>query len=198
MTAKKTVDLAINREDWLTRAALPLINLIEESTELRMGKRKVVVSCGWPGGRSVNKVIGQCWPTATGKGVAQMFISPKLVKVDQILETLLHELIHAADDCEHGHKGPFVKACRAVGLEGKPTATFAGDELRKKLKKIASIMGPYPHKGVTPGLKIKTQGTRMLKLEAVECCGYVVRTTQKWIDEGLPSCPCGNEMEVAS
>lgn len=42
----------------------------------------------------------------------------------------------------------------------------------------------------------KKQSTRMLK---VICpgCGYTVRTTQKWIDIGLPTCPCGEEMEVA-
>ncbi|MGA4950461.1 hypothetical protein [Streptomyces lydicamycinicus] len=47
----------------------------------------------------------------------------------------------------------------------------------------------------------KKQGTRMLKVicsEDCECDGYTVRTTQKWIEIGLPSCPFGREMTVAA
>jgi len=40
------------------------------------------------------------------------------------------------------------------------------------------------------------QTTRMLKVEC-PADGYIVRTTQKWIDLGLPTCPCGEEMELA-
>jgi hypothetical protein len=43
----------------------------------------------------------------------------------------------------------------------------------------------------------RKQSTRMLKLECTNC-GYTVRTTQKWIEVGLPTCCCGSDMEVAS
>jgi hypothetical protein len=182
---------ALNREDWLTKAVIPLTDLINESTDLTLN-RDVRVSCGWPGGKSVNKIIGQCWPTHLGKGTAQLFISPLLVKPVQVLETLLHELIHAADDCEHGHRGPFVKACKAVGLEGKPTATVAGKELRARLAIIAEDLGAYPHNGINPKDKVKTQSTRMIKLECPEC-EYVLRTTRKWIEVALPVCENGHD-----
>jgi hypothetical protein len=42
---------------------------------------------------------------------------------------------------------------------------------------------------------MKKQSTRMLKLECDEC-GYVVRTTQKWINVGVPVCHCGAEFQV--
>lgn len=34
---------------------------------------------------------------------------------------------------------------------------------------------------------------RMLKIECNKC-GYVVRTTQKWVDAGAPACSCGGDM----
>jgi hypothetical protein len=33
----------------------------------------------------------------------------------------------------------------------------------------------------------------MLRLEC-PACGYTCRTTAKWIEVGLPTCPCGEEM----
>ena len=45
-----------------------------------------------------------------------------------------------------------------------------------------------------PGGKVHSgpgkQGTRMIKLTAA-CCGYTVRTTRKWLDQGYPLCPHG-------
>ena len=34
----------------------------------------------------------------------------------------------------------------------------------------------------------------MIKLAAVTCCGYTVRTTRKWLDQGYPLCPHGQPM----
>ena len=35
-----------------------------------------------------------------------------------------------------------------------------------------------------------------IKAECPEC-GYIIRVTQKWIDDaGLPTCPCGEKFEV--
>lgn len=188
---------AKNREAWLTAAVKPLNKLIASATELDPAK-SVAVSCGWPGGKSVNKVIGQCWTVASANGLGQIFISPKLTDPVMVLDTLLHELVHAADDCEHGHKGPFAKACKQLGLVGKPTENHAGPELAVTLAEIAAKLGEYPHAGITPGTKIKKDGTRMLKLECPEC-GYIVRTTQKWINVGLPVCgTCDAYFEEAS
>jgi hypothetical protein len=37
------------------------------------------------------------------------------------------------------------------------------------------------------------QSTRLIKLTAA-CCGYTVRTTRKWVDQGYPLCPHGQPM----
>jgi hypothetical protein len=201
MTAKpKIYKPAANREEWLTRAAIelrawlndadiPLSRKDDDGGTLRLADdREIKVSVGWPGGKSVNKVIGQCWPTVSGDGASHLFVSPKLYAPIDVLAVLLHELIHAADDCVHAHRGVFVRACKALGLEGKPTATVAGDECRAKLAELAERLGEYPHKKITPGQKIKTQTTRMRKAECT-ACGYLVRTTQKWLDVAIPTCP---------
>lgn len=36
-------------------------------------------------------------------------------------------------------------------------------------------------------------GSRLRKV-ACEDCGYTIRVTRSWMDQGLPSCPCGGRM----
>ena len=64
----------------------------------------------------------------------------------------------------------------------------------------ADVPAPAPPGGAPapdPGGKVHTvpgkQGTRMIKLTAA-CCGYTVRTTRKWVEQGYPLCPHGQPM----
>jgi len=43
--------------------------------------------------------------------------------------------------------------------------------------------------------QIKKQTTRMIKAECPSC-GYTARISQKWVDVGLPTCPCGDTLSV--
>ncbi len=88
---------------------------------------------------------------------------------------------------------PIRRIALAVGLAGKMTATHASPELTERLNVLCSQIGPYPHTSLDRS-QLKKQSTRMLKVECPEC-GYTVRTTAKWIEAGLPTCPCGTEME---
>lgn len=182
------------REAWLTAAVrdlAPLFDAVGESLP------PVRVSVGWPGGRGrKNAVIGQCWsPDAATDGVAQVFISPTLNDPAVILSTLVHELVHAVDRNTSGHRGRFAKIARAVGLTGKMTATTAGEALAARLTAVAAGLGTFPHAALRSGADgaHKPQGTRMLKVECPNC-GYIVRTTAKWLDQGVPTCPCGVHM----
>lgn len=182
---------AINREEWLTNAIGPLSELINTKTDLHVAPANVQVSCGWPRNDARGKVIGQCFTTAAGRGASQLFISPLLDSPVEVLATLLHELIHAADDCKHGHKAAFARAAKTVGLSGKPTHTFCeeGSELEEELTRISINLGEYPHGGMDQTAQvIKKQSTRMIKCEC-DNCGYVVRTTNKWLDIATPVCP---------
>jgi hypothetical protein len=188
------------REEWLVAAVAKLADLFAEAgAELPT----VRVSVGWPGGHGKkNAVIGQCWaPAASADNVAQLFISPVLGDASRVLDVLAHELVHATVGTEAGHRGPFAKLAKAIGLEGKMTATIASDGLKARLDDIAAELGEYPHAAITPALAgVKKQGTRMLKVECAEGSGYIVRMTRKWLDEfGAPSCPChGETMEEAA
>ena len=125
----------------------------------------------------------------------RIFISPVLKDAKEVLATLVHEGVHCAAGVEHQHKGPFRRAAKAVGLEGKPTATTAGEALQKRLAEICTEVGPYPHAELKSGNTPKKQGTRMRLVKCPDC-GYQVRTTMKWLEVGVPTCPCGAEMQA--
>lgn len=201
MTAATATEIApvTTREGWLVSAINALGAGIFADAAITLPA--VRVSVGWPGGRGKkNTVIGQCWNTsAAADGVAQLFISPVLDDAARVLDVLIHEMIHAVDDCQNGHKGPFAKMAKRVGLTGKMTATVASPELAERLASLAEELGAYPHAALTNGGSTsgpKKQGTRMLKVECPED-GYTIRTTAKWLEVGLPVCPCGTEMVQA-
>lgn len=188
----------LNREDWLQRAVYHLSELLTEVPEVE-SVPEVRVSVGWPGGRGrKSTTIGQCWATKTASdGVPQVFVSPVLSDGLRVLDVLLHELVHAWDDCKSGHRGPFRRVARAVGLEGRMTATTASESLVGRLEGILELLGDYPHAALVPSAKPTTQTTRMLKAECVNGSGYLVRLTRKWLDEyGAPICPCHEERMV--
>ena len=60
------------------------------------------VSCGFTitGERSGH--IDQCWSKKSSTdGINQIFISPALEDTIEVLFTLIPELVHAVDDCQH-------------------------------------------------------------------------------------------------
>jgi hypothetical protein len=184
----------VTREEWL----LDAIELLKEDfgpyAEI---PEKLRVTCGWPsrGGRATKKkVLGECWkPECSEDGHTEVFIAPTLSDGLGVLDVLTHELVHAAVGCDQGHKGEFRTVAVAIGLEGKMTATVAGEDLLVRLREIETQLGEYPHAKLTP-INKKTQGTRMLKLQCKEC-GWMARTSRKWMDLGLPTCACGTVME---
>lgn len=181
-----------NRETWLLEAIELLRPIFQERAGAELPER-VSVSVGFPGGGSARKHIGECWAAeAVSDGAPAIFISPILDSAPRALETLVHELVHAMG--LHGHRADFGKVARAMGLEGKLTATVAGEELVGILNELAEELGPYGHGAITlQAANEKKQSTRMLKVECEET-GYKVRLTRKWLDEyGAPLCPCHEE-----
>jgi hypothetical protein len=128
--------------------------------------------------------------------VAQLYVSPVVqeeVAPQGVLSILVHEVVHGVVGNEEKHGPVFKKCALAVGLEGKMTETVAGEKLTAASKEWLAKLGPYPHAVLELSKRpTKKQGTRMLKCECAEC-GYTVRTSQKWLDVGVPICPCNNE-----
>lgn len=180
------------REQWLAAAVVAMTPLFKANG---YEVPKVRVSCGWPSSRGLSSkkpTIGECWDTkASADKVHQIFISPRLKDPVEVLATLVHEVVHAVVGLKEKHNKVFGKCARAMGLEGKLTATHAGEELRKSACDWAGKLGDYPHAQLNPGYRpTKKQTTRLIKCECPKC-GYNVRVTRKWLDEsGAPLCPC--------
>ena len=158
------------REAWLTQAATLLNGIILEAGTTPA--ESVRVSCGWPARGALSRGkrrIGECWPGENNADQhSHVFVSPVLDKPVQVLETLLHELIHAALPAKVKHNKRFAKVAHATGLVGKPTATVAGDALVARLhEQVTPALGPYPHQSIDATTKLK-QTTRM-RLYECQC-----------------------------
>lgn len=184
------------REAWLVaavKALRPLFKAVDKAPP-----DGVQVSVGYGRGKG-SKVHGVCYSKSATEGeLSTIFISPEIASGDPVylLGVLLHELIHAADNCESKHHGWFAKTAKAVGLTGKMTSTVVGADLRAKLEASATKLGPYPHAVLSPGLSSVNKPDRNRQLK-IECdCGYKLRGSRQVLDMGIPDCPvCQIPME---
>lgn len=182
------------REEWL-EAAVKLMEPVFKGANYTV--LPVRVSCGWPSSRGLSgkkRCLGEAWArAASSDNVAQIFISPWLEKPLEpqgVLATLIHEVVHTVVGHAEGHNKVFGKCARAVGLDGKLTATLAGERLTEDFKAWLAKLGPYPHCKLDQSKSPKKkQTTRMVKCECPEC-GYTARVSRKWLDDvGAPGCP---------
>ena len=190
------------REQWLLGGIAALRTVFRDAGHAIPSN--VRATCGWPSKSALARKkqrIGECWAdTMSEDKHFEIFISPSLSDPARVLDTLAHELVHASVGLEAKHGKVFRHCALAIGLEGKMTATHAGDKLSARLHALADELGAYPHgalhgKDATTGEKKQT--ARMIKVEC-SCCGYVARTTAKWLEHGAPLCPddtCDNYQE---
>jgi hypothetical protein len=176
------------------------------------------------GGPESAKVMGCCYVRLASSGnVNEIFISPEWDNPGDVLETLAHELIHAASDCQDGHGPGFKRDALAFGFLSPMTSTPASDELKLFLRMVAATLGPFPHSAtrimalkrrpktdpVKPDGNASADGgdggkqhsgrpkqnTSMLKLECINpTCGFIARATAKNLDMGMPICACGTPL----
>lgn len=182
------------REQWLTTVAN---TMAPQFNDLGYDMPKFRISCGFPSQNATarkNRRIGECWVAgASDDQTHEILISPVLIDTMEIAGVVAHELIHAVLPDGTGHKGKFPSICKSLGLDGKPSATTPGDAFKRWCQPILDKVGDYPHARLNAASKPKKQGTRMIKCECPDC-GYVVRTTAKWLQHGAPLCPDGTEM----
>jgi len=174
---------SLTREQWLVLGMQELTSKVFQVENIEV-PTDIKVSCGFPltGGKNSRKqTIGNCFSRSASKNeINEIFISPVLSESERVLDVLSHEMIHAIDDCQSGHKGAFRKMAKAIGLEGKMTATTAGEKLTEKLKEIISRIGNYPHGEVSTNVA-KKQTTRNIKVACSEC-DFSYRTSRKNIE----------------
>lgn len=195
---KKLEISGINREQWLHGITEKFIRPWFEQQGYKIPAYRA--SCGFPSTRALSlksRRIGECWhSTASKTGHREIFISPTLDDSLDVLQVLVHELIHAALPDDAGHKAPFKQAMKKFNLGGKATATVRTPEFDGIAQNWVVEFGDYPHSAInSSALARKKQTTRLIKVECMEC-GYTVRVTRKWLDEaGAPICP--NHIDTA-
>ena len=178
----------INREAWLQEAVRRLEPIFSKAG---YAIPPVRVSCGFPASSSPRTTLGQCWPRErSGDGVNEIFISPKLDEPVQLLDTLVHELCHAVDDCFSGHGEDFKGIAQALGLEGPARMAHASEALVVRLMMIGQELGPYPHQAIAFPPPRPSNASR----NKAKCgqCGYEVTLLKRWASYGAPICPKDN------
>lgn len=184
-----------NREEWL-KTAVAELRPVFDAVSFTLPE-KIRVTCGFPSSRARanNRFIGEHWsPAASNDNHHEILISPVVDDPVQVFSTLVHELCHAATD-GHGHDRVFARCARSLWLEGKPTSTVAGETFKQNFANLLESLGSYPHARLNIEALRKKQSTRMLKA-VCPCCGYTVRLSQAWANQGLPVCPADQNVFV--
>jgi len=141
-----------NREAWLFQA-IDILDWYFE--ELDKPIPAILIQKEWPKDADRTACIGMsltkwqrpplCNPRRPVELLeAKIFIAPDVVEDLQVLETLVHELIHSVLPYDALHGDQFKDLADALGLEGPMKFTYAGTKLRIKLLNISNTLGPYP------------------------------------------------------
>jgi hypothetical protein len=173
------------REQWLNAAILALTPLFKEKG---YAIPKCHVSCGFASTDVKRGHIGQCWSTkASADKINQIFISPGLSDSVEVLDTLMHELVHAVDDCQNKHGPVFKKMALKLGMQGPMRSAGAGPELKVKLEQLAANLGAYPHAKLNVPRKVIDRRPR----PRAKCseCGFTVPMLKAFMHYGPPICP---------
>jgi hypothetical protein len=176
----------LNREQWLMAAVDHITPIFE-----RMGYSvpQVKVSVGFPSTGGKGRHLGQCWSSkAAEDSINQIFIAPHLKTPLDFLDTLVHELVHAVDNCESGHGEGFKKIALDVGLKGPMRSAGAGDWLKQDLLRIAEKLGAFPHGRLSLPVRAIQKAA---KRPGAKCskCGYEVVMLKRHLPLGPPICP---------
>lgn len=192
-------NLKNQREAWLTRATRRITRKWNKLGVAIPGD--VQLSCGFPGGGSPRRRIGECWPRSrSAQKVNQVFVSPLLDKPFEALDVLGHELLHAADDCKSKHGRVFTKLSGRVGYSGGKTSSAESEAAVKFIEQLMKALGPYPHGALALAPKKLKLNAGLHKFECTDGeHSDVLYSTAKNVEElGAPKCRCcGADMEPA-
>lgn len=174
------------REAWLLAAVGELRGLF--LSKGHVVPQSILVSCGFASTGKRSHHIGECWSTSASEvEINQIYISPTLGDPVAVLDTLVHELVHAVDDCKNKHGKPFRKIALSVGLQGSMRSASAGPTLKGQLAELAQKLGPYPHSM----LKVQHRKVVRQPRPRARCgsCGFEVPMLRKFLEYGPPICP---------
>jgi hypothetical protein len=179
----------LSRENYLIQATDILRKSLFKPKGYKVPKVELSISWATRGNKTAKggvKTLGQCFNKVShAGGINQIIITPHydgstIEGSLDILGTLVHELVHAVDDCVSGHGKAFKDCALAVGLTMPMRSTGESEELKEYLRKnILDKLGLFPHQKVTLGGK--KQSVRNIKISC-DCCDFSFRTSKKNID----------------
>jgi hypothetical protein len=175
----------ITREAWLL-AAVQLLRPLFAAKGFSVPPCQV--SCGFASTGTRSGHVGQCWSTKSASNeLNQIFIAPTLKSSYEVLDTLVHELVHAIDNCENKHGKEFKKIALKMGMKGPMRSADAGPELKATLTSFLDTLGQYPHGHLKVGMRKAPRRDR----PRAKCkhCGYQVPMLKKFLTYGPPICP---------
>lgn len=153
------------------------------------------------------------WQASKVNGLHEINLCAETLNTCDVGELIIHELAHAENqakgikDCDKTgrvHNKKFKAMAEALGLLVEPrhkTHGFAftkvGEGAKSFLDKCAFNREVFTMARICEAAEEKGEKGAGSRLVKVECpgCGYVLRTTRKWLDVGLPTCCCGEEMQ---
>jgi hypothetical protein len=185
-------------EGWL-RAAIEAIR-----AELPPGyglPEKIDADFGFTSHGKRNGPPGEFWDgVTTSNEIPRLIVRCHTADIDAIMDSLAHQVAHAAVGAEAGHGKAFRDFALRWGLEGKMREAAPGEKLRRCLHDIAESLGPFP-RGALAFEKYSANGeerrvvdvsdrqkNRQLKAMCLED-EYIVRVSAQNLRRGVPVCP---------
>ena len=195
----------MNRETYLNLIidkAEPIF--AENDYNLKALRAKIMVACGYPPntriGAKFDTLGVHISPKASSIGKHEIFINPVVDDTYNVIDILLHELVHAVqtdlypESKSHGKE--FVSICKKVGMNGnrKYTQACAGKDLAITIQSWIKDIGNYPHGSINLKADRKKQSTRNLKVEcsAMHCNNHFRASRLKILSYNTNICiACG-------
>ena len=173
------------REQWLNKSKEILLDMVLTADVTEHAPTPPVRVSVAP---MQSKTMGICHVRkASSDEHNEIFITAHIDDSVKILDVLTHELIHALDDCQSGHRNYFARVARKAGLEGKLTATQAGPDLTTVLEHIVKILGPIPHARLNVAPKSKGRNNNKIFCDS---CGFQANLSRKWADQVIRNSNC--------
>ena len=152
----------------------------------------VNVSIGFTSYGRRSSTVGECWPKKAASDKRNViFINPNHRDSEGIISTLIHEMVHAVDDCEHRHGLEFKRIATDVGLTGKMRSTVPGDELSDYISRLINKLGKYPESFLD--VVSVPRASRQTAKAKCPSCSYRVSVPREMVEYGPPFCPIHNE-----
>lgn len=174
------------REQWLTDAAGELAPMIEWGAGKALPA--IRIACGFPSTHRRSGALGETFaPVDSADHTVEVLIAPTISTEVDVLRVLLRQL------CQAVASGTALNALYShlKLIPGKPREIPQGGG---DMQPLADALGPYPHATLSLAARPKAP-TRLLK-GLCPSCGYTIRLSQKWADKGMPTCPCGDTINL--